>query len=828
MNKKKFLDLIVRHFNEEELKELCFLLEPEVDYESLPAVGKAGKARELIIKMDREGRIPEFIQLLEELRPDVEWAAILLDEDDDIDEFDWPRPSRYKFHEEKLQLLKNKLRVHSYVFILGEPGVGKRTLVHHFKDQTWFGYQDGIWIIDASNKSIAEAFAIYERTNGFSANAIINSLDQEKKLLIAITNVADINELVKLGIFSSDGEYLHQAHLIITSDHAFSDVSYIIIDKEDVDFTKAIFIEGLAKEAIDNLDNNRFYIAYLKYAEAVRNHPQSIFLAAQFFKSMMKETDLENPQEKNFNVDLLVDDPHNFALLIKLLFRALDTNSQFLLHLFSYFEENIIRVNSLQWLVTVSEKWPDKKISFKSTLVNLMQMGLINHTDHKDYVFVHKDIHLILKNPEHISPRFPIEPIEITGNIIRQFKDQTIDNNQVEIILKAVECFVAFSGKERIEIFNLISPLLHAIVNEESDALSTSKKRKVALVLFENNDLMAFSNEIQNKEILNFLNLIFRFINTDENRNLLINILESRIRNGQDLFEKISLRAHLAALYFAKHLFNQSADTEIDISLVDDELKDIAGLSQKRILERLDFICDTMLDELNQYMKQPSTKYHNWLAAKVHLTVGNIKGYLFELSEDDQELLKMTKVHLDQAEAYADHCDDSFLLTSICIELAYLNWNNRKKSESYLKKALRFLELSRERENDPEAFLRFRGMLQNLQARISELKGNKFKENKEFSSASDAYSQAFHFTEEEIRDVSSHPYLIDSHIKALNNAGYYLIAQYEVMDPKQDDIRKKAFEYWDEAIALARKNGNWNQQDRAEGYKNEYKKHFVP
>jgi hypothetical protein len=60
---------LVRHFSEDELRTLAFDL--DIDYECLPAEGKTGKARELLLSLERTGRIPEFVEMLSQLRPDV-------------------------------------------------------------------------------------------------------------------------------------------------------------------------------------------------------------------------------------------------------------------------------------------------------------------------------------------------------------------------------------------------------------------------------------------------------------------------------------------------------------------------------------------------------------------------------------------------------------------------------------------------------------------------------------------------------------------------------------------------------------------------------------
>ena len=54
------------------MRTLCFNL--DVNYEDLPTVGRVHKARELISYLERRGRIPELVQMGEQLRPNLSWG----------------------------------------------------------------------------------------------------------------------------------------------------------------------------------------------------------------------------------------------------------------------------------------------------------------------------------------------------------------------------------------------------------------------------------------------------------------------------------------------------------------------------------------------------------------------------------------------------------------------------------------------------------------------------------------------------------------------------------------------------------------------------------
>ena len=69
IDKQKLHDVLISAFNDEELQTLCFTL--GVDYDSLPAQGKAGKARELILHLEHRGVLHRLDALCRRERPSV-------------------------------------------------------------------------------------------------------------------------------------------------------------------------------------------------------------------------------------------------------------------------------------------------------------------------------------------------------------------------------------------------------------------------------------------------------------------------------------------------------------------------------------------------------------------------------------------------------------------------------------------------------------------------------------------------------------------------------------------------------------------------------------
>lgn len=77
------LFLLNKHFNDDELRTLCFAL--QIDYETLPAQGKQGKARELIEYMNRLDRLDDLVAALEAERPNINWRTVSTSSDLTID-----------------------------------------------------------------------------------------------------------------------------------------------------------------------------------------------------------------------------------------------------------------------------------------------------------------------------------------------------------------------------------------------------------------------------------------------------------------------------------------------------------------------------------------------------------------------------------------------------------------------------------------------------------------------------------------------------------------------------------------------------------------------
>ncbi len=67
-------ELLDEHFAEDELRTLVFNL--HYDYDNIPGETKSGKARELVLLMDRENRLKMLVSECRRKRPSVSWPTL--------------------------------------------------------------------------------------------------------------------------------------------------------------------------------------------------------------------------------------------------------------------------------------------------------------------------------------------------------------------------------------------------------------------------------------------------------------------------------------------------------------------------------------------------------------------------------------------------------------------------------------------------------------------------------------------------------------------------------------------------------------------------------
>ena len=71
---QQLYELLLSHFDLSELRTLCFFL--GIEYDDLLDEGRSAKARELLLLLARKDRLVDFLKLVREERPSVQWPDV--------------------------------------------------------------------------------------------------------------------------------------------------------------------------------------------------------------------------------------------------------------------------------------------------------------------------------------------------------------------------------------------------------------------------------------------------------------------------------------------------------------------------------------------------------------------------------------------------------------------------------------------------------------------------------------------------------------------------------------------------------------------------------
>lgn len=183
--------LITEYFDDDELRTLCFDL--SVDYESLPSMGKAGKARDLVAYMQRNGRLQELIDVGKRERPFLEWPSLppatgALVDTTWVDWGDAPDTSLFFGRADELATLHKWVLADQcrLVAVLGMGGIGKSAFTAKLGQQVADQFEAVIWRSLRNAPPPAELFA--ELIRFFSRNVEQNPPEEPRLLIGELLN----------------------------------------------------------------------------------------------------------------------------------------------------------------------------------------------------------------------------------------------------------------------------------------------------------------------------------------------------------------------------------------------------------------------------------------------------------------------------------------------------------------------------------------------------------------------------------------------------------------------------------------------------------------
>ncbi|HEY72320.1 MAG: hypothetical protein B6I35_07185 [Anaerolineaceae bacterium 4572_32.2] len=149
----KLLDLFDR-VDKEELRTICFLL--RIDYDNLRGEGKKSKARELIIRLENQGRLRELVEVGKREHPNIQWDDVLQTTKKVSPERprkDYPSPPapphNFTGRDAELSALREVLTSSDTPqAIVGMRGVGKTALARQLADQIKDDFPGGVFWAD--------------------------------------------------------------------------------------------------------------------------------------------------------------------------------------------------------------------------------------------------------------------------------------------------------------------------------------------------------------------------------------------------------------------------------------------------------------------------------------------------------------------------------------------------------------------------------------------------------------------------------------------------------------------------------------------------------
>jgi hypothetical protein len=113
VDRTKLREILVDYFSESDLRDLCFQL--GVEYADLGREGRADRARELIIYLDKHRRLHALVEEGKKLRPDIPWEDAPGQRQEDVDLL------RSLLNEERRNLLLIEDKMAKYVLEIDIP-----------------------------------------------------------------------------------------------------------------------------------------------------------------------------------------------------------------------------------------------------------------------------------------------------------------------------------------------------------------------------------------------------------------------------------------------------------------------------------------------------------------------------------------------------------------------------------------------------------------------------------------------------------------------------------------------------------------------------------
>jgi HEAT repeat protein/KaiC/GvpD/RAD55 family RecA-like ATPase len=190
----ELVQILAERFSQEELKTLCFNL--GIDYDDLPTVGKANKARELVEYLGRRNRIFELLQIGKRLRPDIPWG------DTQLSAMDQSAPPGTSGDDVLLPYISQPRWEETLLFLAGIQGDATeliRVIVTHEPDEMRRLHKAARCLVDGDKTQ----FAVRDRIIRTLISYSLDETDADRRqyaesVLVEITLVREVIDFLRL------------------------------------------------------------------------------------------------------------------------------------------------------------------------------------------------------------------------------------------------------------------------------------------------------------------------------------------------------------------------------------------------------------------------------------------------------------------------------------------------------------------------------------------------------------------------------------------------------------------------------------------------------
>lgn len=826
---------LLAYFTLEELRTICFYL--YVDWDNLPGEEKSGKARGLILHLERRGKdsIRDLIKVCQRERPSRDWPSQYSEP--------WLEKSspfcvlyylnsRLIGRSGFIEKIRKAFSHTNIVGLTGMGGIGKSRLATEYAhwSRRENNYPDGIFWVDATKPLSQGLIEVWDclpqqslpATFSGKLTVLFEYFRNNPQALIILDNLSDLTVFrspieERYHLASLPCSILFTTRLSPGRVHEISFVEIPILSEEAAAELLLYYASHHTQP-----DESEYQAAKV-ICRMLGGLPLAIEMAGAYLSEWQNEVTLIGYQQwleidgrlQVLNVGLEELPVYRLPAIHQ---AALDVTLQN--------QWDMLQNESARLILQVAGQFP------LTSSISSLQLGLLAGISIEPTVGRPSPLKQALRRLQTANLIKPLHEEEVGLHpLIHEFAMRLISGQETEAFRATLLANLKDSLEESQTNYKraivagecLLNPpwpmssVRPVVLQALREVVSTPKvpipeQRKAALLLAQLHWLDEFS-DVSPAEMLTFLESIIRFVGSSVDRRLLIQQIDDRF-----LPSSLSDRQHIQFLVFKAQLYSQLYEflrEPVRRSIEGRELINEARKSIKRAKT-------TLLQLIGNEVEDQK------LQAQVCLYEANILGLKAESSRDPARSLKniapiTLKMYQEAVTAALAYGQDTLLVSGIYSELAnnYSLLGQWDDFEVNTQEALAKLDSSVERLEDQESYAERRAHILIKEGYIHWIKGQQTA-SMNIEKAYKEYEMAQSLTEEAIQLLQKYVNKPRNLVAAYLNVGDYLLERHLLSIDKETDLLVKSCQFWQKAAELARRQGNWNLMQLAEAQLEEY------